>query len=76
MRCKMQLTHVTETVWGVPGTKTLKFNAQYDDSIPEDRRFAKATPSAELTMQVNNPAAIALLTLGDSYYVDFSPVPK
>lgn len=73
IRAKMQLTHITETVWGNQGARILKFNAVYDDTIPEDRRFQKATPSAEFTMTVDNPAALEQFKLGGKYYVDFVP---
>lgn len=73
VRAKLRLASVTKTVWG--GT-FLKFEAQYDDSIPEDRRFQKATPNGMVELQVDNPAALAQFELGDSYYVDFTPAPK
>lgn len=44
--------------------------ARYDDKIPEDQRFAKATPSGRLEMRVDNPDAVARLTPGKSYYLD------
>ena len=75
VRAKMTLTEMTSTSYS-PATKRVKFYCQYDPSLPEDRRFSQATPSGEMTMNVDNPAAIANLTLGQSYYVDFTPVPK
>jgi hypothetical protein len=75
VRCKMQLFQVTESAWST-GSKQLTFSAQYDQSIPEDQRFAKATPTAQLTMTVDSPAALEQFKLGDSFYVDFTPVPK
>lgn len=69
----MQLTHITETVWGNQGDKILKFAAVYDQTIPEEQRLQKATPSAELTMTVNNPIALEQFKLGEKYYVDFTP---
>lgn len=76
IRAKMQLTHVTETVRGNQGDKILKFAAVYDQTIPEERRFQKATPTAEFTMTVNNPLALEQFKLGEKYYVDFSPAPS
>jgi hypothetical protein len=46
---------------------------EYDHTIPEDQRFAQATPSGEILLQVDNPSARTALTLGNSFYVDFSP---
>jgi hypothetical protein len=54
--------------------RTIKMMPYYDDSIPEDRRFSQATPSGELSMYVNNPAAIAELRIGRQFYLDFVPV--
>lgn len=76
IRAKFCLTHVTETTWGSPGCKVLKFNAQYDQSIPEDQRYCKATPSGTIEMQVDNPAALEQFKLGEYYYLDFTPAPK
>ena len=55
------------------GAKILTFSADYDPSIPEDQRFAKATPSGTLEMTMDNPAAVALFEPGKVYYLDFSP---
>lgn len=49
-----------------------------DDSYPEDgsdenNTFARFTPSANLTMYVNNPELLGKFTTGQSFYVDFTP---
>ncbi len=49
---------------------------QYDTSIEEDRRFAKATPSGSIKMYVDNPTASDYLTVGKYFYVDFTEVPS
>jgi hypothetical protein len=46
----------------------------YDPELPEDQRFAKASPSGELWMQVDNPAALEQLTPGRVFYLDFTAV--
>ena len=74
VRAKMKLIEATQMSWS-PTAQKLVFAAEYDQSIPEDQRFAKATPSARLEMQVDNPAALEQLGLGKTYYVDFTPVP-
>lgn len=73
VRAKMQLQKITAHSWSSTA-KTLEFQTQYDTSIPEDQRFTKATPSGSITMQVDNPAALEQFKLGESYYVDFTPV--
>ncbi len=73
VRCKFMLTEITECNWSKTA-KRLKFSAVYDQSIPEDQRFYKATPSAEFTMLVDNPLALAMFKLGEQYYFDASPV--
>jgi hypothetical protein len=52
-----------------------KFTPQYDMSIPEDRRFQKASPWGEFTIMVDNPAVFDQFKLGQAYYLDLSPVP-
>ncbi len=71
IRAKFQLNEEKRISWQ-PDSRYLKFGAVYDPSLPEAQRFAKATPSGTLEMQVDNPAA--QFTLGTSYYLDFTPV--
>ncbi len=54
---------------------TIKLAPRYDEKIPEDQRYASATPSGELSMLVDNPAAIEELRLGQSFYLDLTPIP-
>jgi hypothetical protein len=68
VRAKLQLTKVTTAIGG---HKELIFETRYDDTIPEDQRFQKATPWGQITMTVDNPAALAQFALGDHYYIDF-----
>lgn len=75
VRAKLRLTKVTDSKWGpsYPAVRTLRFEAQYDSSIPEDQRFQQATPSGHCELQIDNPAALAQFEHGKAYYVDFSP---
>lgn len=52
--------------------RTYRFTAQYDQSIPEDQRYAKASPSGELRIKVDNP--YVTFEPGRQYYLDFTPV--
>ena len=74
VRAKFMLTERTEQSYG-GDHKSVKFvfTPQYDPSIEEDRRFAKASPSGRFEIQVDNPAAIQQFELGKQYYVDFAP---
>lgn len=45
-----------------------------DDPESENKKFWDATPSGELTMRINNPAAADFFELGREYYLDFTPV--
>jgi hypothetical protein len=56
IKAKFQLQEVRSHYYNPTG-RTLVFRPQYDPSIPEDLRFATATPSGEFTMYVDNPAA-------------------
>ncbi len=71
VRAKLYLAAVTEHSWG---GKTLLFETRYDDSIPEDQRFQKATPSGKVELNIDNPSALGQFEIGQHYYVDFNPV--
>lgn len=73
VRCKFQLSEVTTHAHG---GQRFKFTPNYDTSIPEDQRFAKASPSGEFTIWVDNPTAQAAFKVGEFYYFDAIPVPK
>jgi hypothetical protein len=51
--------------------RTYRFSAVTDSSTPENERYAQATPSGQLTIQVDNPAVS--FERGKSYYLDFTP---
>ena len=73
VRGKFQLTNITHNHWNAE-SKTLRFMTIYDASIEEDKKFAKATPTGTIEMQVDNPAALAKFEIGKYYYVDFTPI--
>jgi hypothetical protein len=84
MRAKLKVTSVLP--WhngdGQKASERLSFCAVYkngnypEDGTDEDNTFAKWTPSALLDMQVNNPQLFEQFKPGDTFYVDFSPVPQ
>lgn len=74
VRAKFQVQKIARTAWGNGVEITL--SPQYDTSIPEDQRFAKATPSGSITMYIDNPPASEFLELGKYFYVDFTRVPE
>ncbi len=55
---------------------TFVFTPQYDPSLPEDRRFATATPCGELRMSVDNPPVAEFLAqqLGQQFLIEMRPV--
>lgn len=73
VRAKFMLQEITTTNYG---SQKFLFRPQYDTSIAEDERFAKATPNGEFWMFVDNPPAQAFFKLGKTYYLDFSEVPE
>ena len=74
MRAKLKLNSVVAT----EGSEILKFNAVCKptgypaDGLDEDNTFAKFSPSAELTITVNNPALHGKFKPGQKFYVDFT----
>ena len=73
VRAKMVVSQVTHYKWG--GAE-ITFSCEYDKSIPEDRRFCEATPTGEAKMQVNVPGVVDQFPPGQTFYLDFTPVPK
>jgi hypothetical protein len=77
MRAKMRVTSATDST----GSTTLFLNAVCKsggyppDGTDEDNTFATWTPSASLQMTITNPALLGKFKAGDTFYVDFTPVP-
>lgn len=74
VRAKFVVTEVTE--FANSTTKIVKLQPRYDSSLPEDKRFAEATPSGDLSMTVTNPGALQHLKAGAIFYLDFVPAPE
>lgn len=78
VRAKFAVTEERRHVWN--GAKVVVLTPQYDQSIPEDRRFHDATPSGHFEMTINNPKAVEALMpegkLGKEFYIDLTPVPE
>ena len=74
IRAKFRCTREITTKWNPDheGDRSYEFTAVYDDKTPENQRFAKATPSGQLTIAVSNPAVSYVP--GKEYYLDFTPV--
>ncbi|MEU1474511.1 hypothetical protein [Streptomyces sp. NPDC005760] len=75
VRAKFQCTIETHKRWGAAASqvaRTYEFMAIYDPTVPEDQRYAKASPSGNLTIQVDNPNVT--FEPGKQYYLDFTPV--
>jgi hypothetical protein len=51
--------------------RVFRFSATYDESVPEDQRYAQATPIGNIEMRVDNPAVS--FEPGKAYYLDFTP---
>ena len=73
VRGKFKVVKVAQMDWS-PTIREITLCPQYDTSIPEDQRYATATPSATITMTVDNPIASDQLALGKFFYVDFTEV--
>lgn len=74
MRAKLQVNEVTKG----SGYERLRMNAvgpkgPYPaDGTDEDNTYSKWSPSAEFTIQINNPALHDQFAMGDRFYVDFT----
>ncbi|MCX2931382.1 hypothetical protein ORI20_13945 [Mycobacterium sp. CVI_P3] len=73
IRAKFRCISETKTAYSSE-SRQLVFQPMYDpELVAEDVSFAKATPSGELKIFVDNPNAN--FVLGQDYYLDFTPVP-
>lgn len=78
IRAKFMLQEHRIFGYGSPHrTHTFIFRPQYDTSIPEDRRFALATPTGEMSITVDNPTVLEawMGQEGKQFYLDFTPAP-
>lgn len=75
MRAKLKVSKVVP----FDGGENLSFRAvgksePYDDKgSDENNTYASFTPTAELTMTVNNPNLLGKFKEGQEFYVDFTP---
>ena len=74
VRAKMSVASLELYSYPV-GSFRVKLSAVYDDGIPENSRFAQATPSGECSLYVTNPPAIECFKRAfeekKAIYVDF-----
>ena len=73
VRAKFTVTEHRPPYLNAPDQNEVILRATYDPDSPEDQRFARATPVAEIRMLVDNPMAFEQFTLGRVFYVDFIP---
>lgn len=71
IRAKMRVTEVTKTEYGAERVKLTAVWA--DKTNAEDNTYAKATPSATVEIQVDNPEAHGAFVPGQKFFVDFTP---
>ena len=78
MRAKMRVSSVIPAYEGeVINFNAVSKNGMYDeDGSDENNTFSKFTPSANLSMHINNPKLFGKLKINEEYYVDFSEVDK
>jgi hypothetical protein len=69
-RAKFWVTQIVPN--GEGRGSTVYLGTQYDPEVPEDQRFATATPSGYMQMLVTNPVVLDQLKVGQVFYVDFS----
>lgn len=70
VRAKFYVEEVARTTYG--GRVKLRAVSRGEDN----KRWASATPSGEITMTIRNELAIDFYDVGEEYFVDFTPAPK
>lgn len=77
MRAKMKVTNVNhhnENYEDLSFSAVAKCSGYPEDGSDENNTFAKWTPMAELRMSITNQALVGKFTVGQEFYVDFTPV--
>ena len=72
VRAKFCVRSVEHFSTSPDGQKQVRLFAVYDTTTEENRRYAKATPSGEITMLIDNPPAVEQFQPGKTFYVDFT----
>ena len=78
MRAKVKISAVTrysETCEGLKFHGVCKSTPYTGIGEDEDNTFALFSPSVSLEMTITNPALIGKFNPGETFYLDFSPVP-
>jgi hypothetical protein len=76
MRAKLRVSNIQNYS---PESESLTFNAVCKadgypaDGSDENNSFARWTPTAELKMSITNPNLVGKFTVGQEYYLDFTP---
>lgn len=78
MRAKMKCNSVEPSGDGeaLRFSAVSKSTAYPADGSDEDNSYGRWTPSAELSINIQNPALKGKIVVGDTFYVDFTPAPK
>lgn len=76
MRAKMKLMRVERSeTCDVLTYSCVPAKSYPADGLHEDNSFSKFSPSGELKIHVTNPALLGKMQPGETFYVDFTPVP-
>jgi len=76
VRAKFKLTEQANKDHGQDGILSdYKFTAVTEGS-PENKDFWKWTPAGQITLNCVNPQVLEEFTVGQEYYVDFTPAEK
>ncbi len=73
MRAKMQIQSILKNGYA----EVVSMSAVYGGSTnDEDNSFAKTTPSGKIELTIANKELQGVYQPNDTFYVDFTPVPK
>jgi hypothetical protein len=84
MRAKLQVGYVHQYFSDAERTRVASEQlsmhavcaAKYEgEGADEDNTYAHYSPSAQLSIQIANPALWGQFKVGDRFYVDFTPAP-
>lgn len=76
VRAKFRVTEVKKSLYVSSTEKPAEVVVLSAAMGDENKQWAKYTPSGQISMQIDNPAALEQFEIGKFFYVDFTDAPE
>ena len=76
LRCKMRVDRVERIKNNEGHVESEWITMKAVDHDPDNKEWSVWSPEASFQIEISNPNACKKLSLGDEFFVNFTPVPK